>query len=396
MNLYEFKWKGVNRFLQPQKGTVLATHHQVAENRLLQKGYRHLKIKRNFAFNRAPKKEEVTQFIHQLSLLLNAKITLRKALGVLLENCTNIKLYVWLQEIIALIEKGNSLSDSLTTLDKYFTSQEIQLIKIAERSGQLSVIFCNIADTRAKSEKLTKKVKKVMFYPVIVLGISILLCLMLLIFIVPQFADLYQSQEKSLPLITALLFKTSQVLQQHYIALLSTTIFIVTVVIMLSKKTNIISILKVNILSLLPIFNKIMSEHRIIFFCQNIALMQKAGIPLNIALSSFISKKEEDQVLQKELSNILTILNQGYPFSETLNPSVFGEQVIQMIAIGEECGRLSQMLEHIVTLKQQKLDYKIDILSQLLEPALMLFIGVIIGTIIIALYLPIFDMGALI
>ncbi|MBR0574520.1 MULTISPECIES: type II secretion system F family protein [Pasteurellaceae] len=396
MKVYEFKYKAINRLSQRQKGILLGTNHQEVENKLLQKGYKDIKIKRNFVIATQPKSEQITQFISQLSLLLNAKITLKQALNIVLETTTNIKFYQWLTQVIQLLETGHSFSNSLEILGKYFKPQEIQLIKIAEQSGQLSTIFYNIAKTKEKSEKLAKKVKKIIFYPVVVLIISIVLSILLLVFIVPQFAELYQAKDKTLPFITQLLFDSSHFLQQDKNRIISMSLLTFIIIFILKKKTTIIAKLKSKILSVTPIFKNIISDNRIIFFCQNIALMQKSGVPLNVALSSFISSKDNDFILQQEIVKIIESLNQGFSFSHSLNSALFGDEVIQMVSIGEQSGQLSQMLEHISEITQQRLDHKIEILSQMLEPTLMLVIGSIIGTIIMGLYLPIFDMGALV
>ncbi|MDG6882730.1 Cholera toxin secretion protein epsF [Phocoenobacter uteri] len=396
MKIYEFQYKANNRFSQRQKGKILATTTQEAENKLLQKGYSHIKITRNFHFSTAPKNKQITDFISQLALLLNAHITLKQSLMLLLDSTKNIQLYLWIKQLIQLLESGYTLSNALIKLDKYLKPQEIQLIKIAEQSGQLSTIFYNIAKTQEKSQKLAQKVKKILFYPVVVLIISITVSLLLLIFIVPQFAELYQSKDKTLPLITQLLFDSSQFLNNYSSLLSFLSLFLCFIILILNKKTKIIAKLKFKLLTITPIFNTIFNDNRIIFFCQNIALMQKSGVPLNMALSSFFSEKDPDLILQQEISKILQYLNQGFAFSYGLNPALFGDQIIQMINIGEQSGQLSQMLEHVAEITEQQLDYKIDILSQMLEPILMLVIGGIIGAIILGLYLPIFDMGTLV
>ncbi|MCT8715689.1 type II secretion system F family protein, partial [Glaesserella parasuis] len=212
-NIYEFQWKGRNRFGQKQTGRQLAESREVLEKRLQQKGYSQLSISRHFALPTAPKKEEINQFMQQLALLIQAKIPLKQSLVMLLETCQNRTFYRWQQETIRLIEAGFALSVAFKKQGKYINPQEIQLIKMAETSGNLGLILTNIAQRREKSEKLAKKIKKILFYPVFILAISITLSILLLLFIVPQFAELYGSKGKSLPLITEILFSLSHFLQ---------------------------------------------------------------------------------------------------------------------------------------------------------------------------------------
>lgn len=395
VKIYEYHWQALDRFQQKRKGKQLAKSREEFEHSLLAKGYQQIKISRNFVLPQNPKTDEINQFLSQLALLVNSAIPLKQSLSMILQNCRNIKLYQWLSELISLIESGYSFSQSLEKLNRYIVNQEIQLIKMGEQSGRLGIILTNLAESRIKSEKLAKKVKKILFYPVIVLVISLSLSLGLLIFIVPQFAELYGSKDKTLPLITEILFSLSQFLQEQGSTLLIVLLQAVIFLVIFAKKTNWVAKLKVQILSRLPVFNRILAQSRIVFFSQNIALMLNAHIRLDVALNAFLSEKSNDPILQKEIQFMLSLLQKGYKFSEGINPTIFGTEVVQMIDIGEQSGNLAKMCEHISEMYQQKLDYQIDILSQLLEPMLMLLMGIIVGTIIVGLYLPIFDMGSL-
>ncbi|MDG6362211.1 type II secretion system F family protein [Glaesserella parasuis] len=395
-NIYEFQWKGRNRFGQKQTGRQLAESREVLEKRLQQKGYSQLRISRHFALPTAPKKEEINQFMQQLALLIQAKIPLKQSLVMLLETCQNRTFYRWQQETIRLIEAGFALSVAFEKQGKYINPQEIQLIKMAETSGNLGLILTNIAQRREKSEKLTKKIKKILFYPVFILAISITLSILLLLFIVPQFAELYGSKGKSLPLITEILFSLSHFLQHSILTLIILCVLCFLLIHILNKKTDLIKRLKFIILSHIPILKGIIQYSRIIFFCQNSSLMLASHIRLDTVLHSFLANKSDDILLQRSLATTLTYLKQGYRLADSLDPKLFPTDMLQMIAIGEQSGKLSPMLQQISDGYQQRLDYQIDILSQLLEPMLMVLMGIIVGAILVGLYLPIFDMGAMI
>lgn len=395
VKVYEYQWKAVDRFQQKRKGKQLASSQAELEQQLISKGYHHIRISRNFVLPQKPKTEEVNQFLSQLALLVNSAIPLKQALTMILQNCQNIPLYQWLSVLIVQIESGYSFSQSLQKADKFISNQEIQLIKMGEQSGKLGTILANLAESRIKSEKLTKKVKKILFYPVIVLVISLALSIGLLVVIVPQFAELYGTKNKTLPLITELLFWLSQFLVEHRNSLLMLLLLAVIFFLFFAKKIPLLKTIKISLLSKMPVFGQIIAHSRIVFFSQNLALMLKAHIPLEMALNSFLSEKNDDPILQREIQFMLNLLKQGYRFSEGISPMVFGSEVAQMFDIGEKSGNLAQMGEHISEIYQHKLDYQIDMLSQLLEPMLMLLMGVIVGTIIVGLYLPIFDMGNL-
>ena len=394
--VYEFHWKAINRFQQKQKGKLLARNQDELEQRLIKKGFQQIKISRNFILPKNPKSEEVTQLISQLALLINARLPLKQALSIILENTQNIKIYLWLEEIIRSIELGYSFSKSLENLNRYLDSQEIQLIKMGEMSGKLGVMLENIAQSRSESEKLFSKVKKIMFYPVMVLTIALTLSIGMLVLIVPKFAELYSAKDKTLPFITEILFFLSNLLVDNYIFLLVLLILSSVLLSFLAKKTTIITKLKYSILSNMPVFKAILSQSRIIYFTQNVALMLNASLRLDLILETFLSNKQADPILQKECQSVLTLIKQGYAFSECLNTDVFESQTVQMLSVGERSGKLAEMSEYVSQIYKKKLDDQLDILSQLLEPALMVILGGIVGTIIVGLYLPIFDMGSLV
>jgi len=394
--VYEFHWKAVNRFQQKQKGKLLAQNQEELEQRLIKKGFQQIKISRNFIFPKNPKSEEVTQLISQLALLINAKLPLKQALSLILENTQNIKLYLWLEEIIRSIELGYSFSTSLENLNRYLDSQEIQLIKMGEMSGKLGIILENIAKSRSESEKLFSKVKKIMFYPVMVLVIALTLSIGMLVLIVPKFAELYSAKDKTLPFITEVLFFLSNLLIDNYTFMLFLFVLSGILLSFLAKKTTVITKIKYHILSNFPVFKNIIAQSRIIYFTQNVALMLNTSLRLDLILENFLSNKQADPILQKECQSVLTLIKQGYAFSECLNTDVFESQTVQMLSVGERSGKLAEMSEYVSQIYKKKLDDQLDILSQLLEPALMVILGGIVGTIIVGLYLPIFDMGSLV
>ena len=394
--VYEFHWKAVNRFQQKQKGKLLAQNQEELEQRLIKKGFQQIKISRNFIFPKNPKSEEVTQLISQLALLINAKLPLKQALSLILENTQNIKLYLWLEEIIRSIELGYSFSTSLENLNRYLDSQEIQLIKMGEMSGKLGIILENIAKSRSESEKLFSKVKKIMFYPVMVLVIALTLSIGMLVLIVPKFAELYSAKDKTLPFITEVLFFLSNLLIDNYTFMLFLFVLSGILLSFLAKKTTVITKIKYHILSNFPVFKNIIAQSRIIYFTQNVALILNASLRLDLILETFLSNKQADPILQKECQSVLTLIKQGYAFSECLNTDVFESQTVQMLSVGERSGKLAEMSEYASQIYKKKLDDQLDILSQLLEPALMVILGGIVGTIIVGLYLPIFDMGSLV
>lgn len=392
----QFDWKATDRHQRIQRGKMLAKNSEAVEQVLLAKGYLPIFIRRNFILATKPKKSEVTQCLLQLSLLLNAAMPLKQSLHLILDGLENIPLFNWLNSVIPQVDAGFPFSHALEKQAQYLSNQEIQLIKMAEKTGGLAKMLDNIVQARLKSEKIFKKVKRVLFYPIFILVVSFLLSLAMLIFIVPSFAELYQGKEQSLPFITEVLFGLSQLLREHGVLWLIIGFLIILLLFGINQISDVLKKLKTKIIVHIPIFSQIIQQARIIYFTQNVALMLNAHIRLSLILTSFLSEKQTDKVLEQEIHWMSRLLSQGYSFAEGLNPAVFTTQVVQMIAIGEKSGKLATMCEYVSEIYQQQLDHQIDMLSQMLEPMLMLIMGVIVGTIIIGLYLPIFDMGSLV
>lgn len=395
ISIYEFHWKAKNRFGKTMKGKQLAENATQLEQQLMLKGFQQIKIHRNFNFTTTPKVESINQLLSQLALLLNTAMPLKQCLMLLRENCQQIRCYQWLYAIEQHLLNGFSLSDALKKESDYLSLQEIQLIKIGEQSGTLAGTLKTIAENRAKAEQLRKKIKKIMFYPSLVFGIALLLSLLMLLFIVPQFAELYAGKAHSLPFLTEILFQLSDFLSEHFwLSFFSITLLLCFV----SKLSKVkpMAHFKTKLINILPIFRLIQRDYRTIFFCQNCGLMLSAGLRIDTILNSFITPNSPDSVLSNSLTQSLERLNQGYYLSESLDPSLFSDNVLPILAMGEKSGQLANMLMQISHYYQQKLDTQIDVLSQLLEPLLMLIIGSIIGTLLIGLYLPIFEMGTMI
>lgn len=230
----------------------------------------------------------------------------------------------------------------------------------------------------------------------VVLVISLLLTLGLVLFIVPQFAELYGESAEKLPFFTQILLNFSLFLRQFglWLMLGFLVIFIAFKIIKKhSKKQKKTKLWREN----LPIFGELFRLSRLCNFSFSLSLMLKAGIPLPLALQSFLPyATTQDPRLKRDIDKALKGLHQGYAFSTSLSPHFFPPAAKQMLQIGEQTGQLGEMLGRIGKDTQQKIDHQIEMLSQLIEPLLMVVIGSIIGVIMLAMYLPIFNMGSLI
>lgn len=405
MKLKLYRWKAQNRLNQTQKGIVVAEDETQAKQELFNRGLQQIRLQQNWQLSYKPKNAEICDLLQQLATLLNAAVPLKTGLHILLQNCVNIQLNQWLRRCITDIESGLSFSQALENQSLFLSYQEQQLIKVGEMTGKLATVCTQIAEHKQQALTLQRKIQKILLYPMMVLGISVILTALLLIFIVPQFAEMYGENQAKLPTFTRILLDLSHGLQHyfwHILALITLCILLLKYQLKHSVKLN---HYKATLISAMPMLGNIVGLSRLIRFCHSLQLMLRSGIPLTQALHSFLPQKKSwqteikwqgDVILIQEVETILHWIAQGYAFSASVGTGLFPMQAQQMLQVGEQSGQLSQMLKHIADNYQQQLDHQIDLLSQMLEPLLMVIIGGLIGLIMLGMYLPIFNMGSLI
>ena len=400
-----FYYRAQNTLEQLQKGSIIADSIRAAEFQLMNRGLTNIKLQQNWQFNNKPKNAEISALLNQLAILLQSAISLKNSLQILQQNCTQLALNEWVEQLLQSIESGLSFSQSIERQGKYLTRQEIQLIQVGEMTGKLALVCGKIASHRNRSLALQRKLQKIMLYPSMVLGISLSLTLMLLLFIVPQFAEMYQSNNSELPTLTRVLLTMSNFLREELYILLLLSLFLGLFYHLKFKQSPHFKQQKARIIALMPIFGKIQQLSRLVNFSQNLHIMLQAGVPLNQALNSFLPRAQSwqikspltsDAVLDGEVKSILQWVSQGYAFSDSISSRLFPMEAQQMLQIGEKSGKLALMLQHIAENYQEKLNHQIDLLSQMLEPLMMVIIGGLIGIIMMGMYLPIFNMGSVV
>ena len=405
-----FNWHGVNRLQQKQKGTIVAESAVIAQQQLMSRSLQHIKLQQNWQLNSKPKNAEVCALLSQLATLLQAAVPLKNSLQILLQHCTNIALNAWLRQLLKDIESGLAFSQALEKQNvekqnQYLTYQDRQLIKVGEMTGKLPTVCHEIAQHKQQALALQRKIRKILLYPVLVLGISLILTALLLLFIVPQFAEMYDSNSAQLPTFTQVLLTLSQGLQDYWLHLLICITLTILFIRARLKHSPWFNRQKIRLINAMPVLNRIVQLSRLVGFSRSLFLMLQAGVPLNQALQSFLPQNpswqrspnvQGDWLLIEEVQSILHWLQQGYAFSASVSGHIFPLAAQQMLQVGEQSGQLPKMLQFIANDHQQQLDYQIDLLAQMLEPLLMVIIGGLIGLIMLGMYLPIFNMGALV
>ncbi|PVX38811.1 protein transport protein HofC [Pasteurella langaaensis DSM 22999] len=340
MKLKLYRWKATDHLNQRQQGMIVAESESAAKQVLFSRGLQHLRVQHNIQLFNKPKQAEICDLLTQLATLLNAAVPLKTCLQILLQNCVNIPLNQWLRGSIADIESGLSFSQSLESqkLEKqnaFLSTQERQLIKIGEITGKLATVCQQISEHKQQVLSLQRKMQKILLYPAIILITSLILTALLLIFIVPQFAEMYGEKQTELPMFTAILLALSNGLQHyfwHIVILFALAIWLIKYQLRHSLKIN---QYKAKMMTRLPILGKILSLSRLVLFCRSLQLMLQSGVPLNQALQSFLPQKkawqpqmlaQEDIVLIHEVENMLHGITQGHSFSSSVSANLFPMQ----------------------------------------------------------------------
>ncbi|MDO4431234.1 MAG: type II secretion system F family protein [Lonepinella koalarum] len=405
MQLKCYNWQAIDRFQQKQSGKMVVETAEIAHQQLLNRGFQQIKLQRNWQLPLNPKSQDISSFLTQLATLLQSAVTLKDSLQIILKNCKHIVLNQWIRVILQHIESGLPFSQALIHVPKLLNYQERQLIKIGEMSGKLADVCKQLAKHRYQQLKLQQKRQKILLYPMMVLSISVILTLLLLLFVVPQFAEMYNNNNAELPFFTQLLLDLSSLLAHYFGSLIFLTVAIIFLLNRQLQRSLKMQKIKTELISHTPILGKIIQLSRLVGFCRSLHLMLNSGVPLQQALNTFLPLQESwqtdpniegDWVLNTQINLILTGLQQGYTLSETVSSTLFPEEAQQMLQIGEKSGNLTEMLHHIADNYHRQLEHQIDLLSQLLEPFLMLIIGGLIGLIMLGMYMPIFTMGSVI
>jgi type IV pilus assembly protein PilC len=346
-------------------------------------------------FNKLSSKKILT-LIKQLSMLISSNIPLLQALEIILQTQDHEPSQKLISSVKQTIQEGYLLSFALRQHNKYFNHLTYQLITVGEQTGKLDTMLERIVIYQEKMMHLKNKIKKALFYPSIVAGTAITVICIFIIFVIPQFADFFSNFNVPLPLPTRILISTTHFLQ-HYLCIIILLASILTYIGILLRKCNqnIALLIDKQILTL-PLFGKIFRKSMVAKLAYSLHAMLSAGIPLVDALQSlhFLSN---NHLFNRAIQHTDQLIEQGYPFHDALQTTkIFPKTFTQMVAIGEETGKLDTILQKVSDIYETEVTHLVDELIQLLEPSITVILGIMIGGLTIAMYLPIFKLGMMI
>ena len=393
-----FTWQGKDKRGQSRKGEISASSLSEAKNLLRRQGISANKVKKlskplfgSGAAKITPADISITS--RQIATMLSAGVTLIQSLEMIAQGHAKVSMRKLLGDITDEVKAGNPLSSALRKHPNYFDDLYCDLVYTGEQSGALELIYDRIATYKEKSEALKSKIKKAMFYPIAVVVVAFIVTTILLIFVVPQFEEIFSSFGAELPAFTQFVLGISRFVQDYGIFIAIAVGIAGFLFGRAYKKSQNLRDRCDRLVLKIPVIGEILKKASIARFTRTLATTFSAGVPLIGALESAAGAsgnavyREAILFMRKEVAG-------GIPMHVAMRATnVFPDMVTQMVSIGEESGSVDEMLSKIATIYEAEVDDMVDGLTSLLEPMIMAVLGVVIGGLIVAMYLPIFDMG---
>jgi type IV pilus assembly protein PilC len=400
-NKITFVWEGKDRTGKRIHGEVLATSEMQARNILRQQGTLPLKIKKKpkpliGGKGKAIKPADIATFTRQLATMLQAGMPLLQGLEIIAQSAELPAMAKLVNEIKDDVASGISLGNALARHPLYFDKLYVSLVKAGEDAGALEAILERIAVYKEKTESLKKKIKKALFYPAAVLVVAFIVTAILLIFVIPQFKELFSGFGADLPAFTLMVISLSEIFQQYWWAIFGSLGAAVYAFFFFKKRSRKFNQALDRLVLRLPLIGPLTHKASVARFARTLSTMFAAGVPLVEAMGS-VAGATGNHVYETAVLEMRDMTAQGQQMRLSMQQSgLFPMMVVQMVGIGEETGELDKMLSKVADIYEEEVDNMVDALSSLMEPMIMAFLGVVVGGLVIAMYLPIFKLGSVV
>lgn len=338
------------------------------------------------------KSRNLMNFTRQLATLIGAGLPIRRSLSILEEQTDSTNLKHSLQDIGDQIESGSTLAESMGSFPQIFNRLYLNMVKAGEVSGDLETVLERLAIFLEKRAALISKVKSAMYYPIFVTLLIIVIVTFILIVIVPKFEDIYTSLGGELPFVTQILITASKIIMHKALYVIGAVI-VLAIIYWQINKTEKGKFVFDSIKLKLPVFGPIFQKSAIARFARTFGTLLNTGVPI---LQTLVIVKDTsgNEVVARAMVRIHESIREGETISEPMRDfPVFPPLVCHMIAVGEETGAIDQMLVKVAEAYEREVDAAVDGLTALIEPILIIVLGVTVGFIVVALYMPMFKIG---
>lgn len=396
----EFLYEGTNRGGAKVKGEIFALNDALAKNELRKQGINPLKVKKKpkSLFGGAAKitPSDIAIFARQMATMMQAGVPLVQSFEIIGQGNDKQNMQKLILGIKSEVEGGVSLAEALSKQPLYFDPLFINLVNAGEQSGALETMLDKLATYKEKVEALKAKVKKALFYPIAVLVVAFIVTVILLVFVVPQFQDLFDSFGADLPALTLFVIGLSEFMQDWWWVIALGIAGTVYTIIRIKKTSPKMQEAFDRMALKAPVVGEITTKSAIARFSRTLETMSAAGVPLVEAMES-VAGATGNIIYHNASLKIKDEVSQGTQLQTSMrNTGLFPNMAIQMVSIGEEAGSLDDMLAKVADFYETEVDNAVDALTSLLEPIIMSVLGVLVGGLIVAMYLPIFKLGSVV
>ena len=393
MKKFRFTAKDVNGKMIV--GRVKAHSRNDVVRRMSHKGMEPLLIeeKKNFFFGSGSSVDtkHIVSFTRQLGFLINAGVPIVQSLQITSGMVQSIVLKVVIQDIISNIEGGDTFSGALAQHPQIFNHLFVSIIEAGEKSGNLDQMLNQLATYVEESDKIKNKVKKAMMYPSFILVIGIGITIGIMVFVVPKFASIFESNDQPLPLLTKILLGTSDMFVNNIVTVLMVTIVIPAIAIMYLRSPAGRS-MKDQILMMTPIFGKLLFQNSIARFSRTLACLMSAGVNITEAMDTS-AMTANNVFVEEAIKNIRNQVVKGKPMGTAFrSQKILPSLVSSMVSVGEETGSIDATMEKVAEFYEENVRVTANNMADLIQPFLVVFLGGIVGFVVISLYLPIIKM----
>ena len=394
-----FQWEGMNKQGKKVKGQMIAGGEAVVNSQLRRQGITVTKVKKQSTLFAGAKKitsKDVTLFTRQLATMMKAGVPLLQSFDIVARGHSNPSMQRLLMEIKADVEKGSSLTQAFARHPLQFDALFCNLVGAGEAAGILENVLERLAIYKEKILAIKGKIKSALFYPVSIIVVAFIITAVIMIFVIPAFKELFSSFGADLPAPTLIVMKMSDFFVDYWWAIFGVIGGGIYALLEAWKRSRKVQMLMDRVMLKLPIFGAVIEKATIARWTRTLSTMFAAGVPLVEALDS-VGGASGNQVFVEATNKIKGEVSTGTSLTVAMqNSDRFPNMVLQMTAIGEESGALDSMLGKVADFYEAEVDDAVAALSSLMEPIIMVVLGVLIGGMVIAMYLPIFKMGSVV
>jgi type IV pilus assembly protein PilC len=391
-----FLWEGTDRAGKKVKGKTVAASEGAVRTELRRQGVVPTRVRKQSMLFRKQGKvtpADIAIFARQMATMMTAGIPLVQSFDIIGAGHENPAMQKLILAIKSDIEGGTTLADALGKHPLHFDDLFVSLVAAGEQAGALETLLDKIATYKEKTEAIKKKIKKALFYPAAVVVVAIVVTVILLIYVIPEFESLFQGFGADLPAFTRFVIDISKFLQETGWLLLLGTVGGVLAFLHFKKRSRAVQHFVDRAMLKIPVIGPILNKSAIARYARTLSTTFAAGVPLVEALTS-VAGATGNIVYETAVLKMRDEVATGQRLQRAMeNTDLFPNMVNQMVAVGEESGSLDAMSAKVADFYEEEVDNAVDSMSSLLEPLIMAILGVLVGGLVIAMYLPIFQMG---